>query len=97
MVQHAYTELALIKGRNKQNTGLDTINGIEVFLRLIVKFLGLLLEFLEPTFGIAVDGILGMFADVELGLERLGRSYDALLEAFETHVGVTDPLGLLHT
>lgn len=86
-----------MQGRNKRNTAISTINGIEVFLGLIVKPLCLLFEFLEPTFGITVDGILGVFADVELGLERLGRSYDTLLEAFETHVGVIDPLGLLHT
>lgn len=86
-----------MQGRNKQNTAISTINGIEVFLGLIVKSLGLLFEFLEPTFGITVDSILGVFADVKLGLERLGRSYDALLEAFETHVGVIDPLDLLRT
>jgi hypothetical protein len=59
-----------------------------------VKPLCLLFQFLEPTFGITVDGILGVFADVELGLERLGRSYDALLKAFETHVGVINPSDL---
>lgn len=50
-----------------------------------MQFLGLLFEFLEATFGITVDDILGVFTDIELGLERLRRANDAFLEAFQTH------------
>ena len=47
-----------------------------------MKSLGLLLEFLESPLGIHINGIFGVFADVEFGLELLGGSNDALLEAF---------------
>lgn len=63
-----------------------TINGVEVLLRLIVQLPGLLLELLKASLGIGIDGILGLFADVELDLELLRRSDDTLLEALETHL-----------
>jgi hypothetical protein len=47
------------------------INGLEVLFGFIVKFLCLGLEFLEATFGVNVDSILGMLAYVELLLELL--------------------------
>lgn len=50
-----------------------------------MQFLGLLFEFLEATFGVTVDDILGVFTDIELGLERLRRANDAFLETFQTH------------
>ena len=68
-----------------KRTAGTTIDGVEVFLRLIMQFLGLLFEFLEASFGVTVDDILGVFTDIELGLERLRRANDAFLEAFQTH------------
>ena len=62
--------------------GESTIDGIKILLRLIVKSLRFLLEFLESPLGVHVDSIFGVFADVEFGLELLGGSNDALLEAF---------------
>jgi hypothetical protein len=47
------------------------VDGLKVFLRLIVQLLRLLLELFEAPLGIDVDGILGVLADVELGLELL--------------------------
>lgn len=64
-----------------------TINSIKVFLRLIVQFLGFLFEFLEPSFCITVHRVLGVFAHVKLGPDRLGGTNDPLLEAFEAHCG----------
>jgi hypothetical protein len=67
-----------------------TIDGGEVFLGLIVELLGLFLKLIEATFGIGIDGIFGMFTDVELDLELLWRTHQALLEAFKTHDGVVE-------
>lgn len=51
--------------------GEHAIDGLEVLFGLVVELLGLSLEFLETTFGIDVDSIFGMLADVEFGLELL--------------------------
>jgi hypothetical protein len=51
------------------------IDGLEVFLGLIMEPLGLGLELLEAALGVDVDGVLGVLADVELVLELLGRLY----------------------
>lgn len=78
-----------------KRTAGTTIDGVEVFLRLIMQFLGLLFEFLEASFGVTVDDILGVFTDIELGLERLRRANDAFLEAFQTHFRIfQDPPSL---
>lgn len=47
------------------------IDGLEVFFGLIVKALGLGFELLESAFGVDVDGVLGMLAEVKLCLELL--------------------------
>jgi hypothetical protein len=49
------------------------VDGLKVLLGLIVQVLGLGLELLEAAFGVDVDGILGVLANVELGLELLRR------------------------
>lgn len=64
-----------------------TINGGEIFLGFIVEFLGFLLQLVEATLGIGIDSVLGVFTEVELDLELLWRTRNALLEAFKTHVG----------
>lgn len=50
-----------------------------------MQFLGFRFEFLEPTFCVTVDRILGLLTHVELGPDRLGCANNPLLEAFETH------------
>ena len=52
-----------------------------------MQFLGFLFEFLEPSFCITVHRVLGVFAHVKLGPDRLGGTNDPLLEAFEAHCG----------
>jgi hypothetical protein len=47
------------------------IDGFEILLGLVVQFLRFLLELLKSTLGIYVDGIFGVFADVELGFNLL--------------------------
>lgn len=63
-----------------------TIDGIEVLLGLIVQFLGLLFEFLKPPLSVQVDRVLGMLANIELGLELLWSADNALLKALQTHL-----------
>jgi hypothetical protein len=41
-----------------------------------VELLGLGLEFLKTAFGVDIDSVLGVFANVELGFELLGRLDD---------------------
>jgi hypothetical protein len=53
-----------------------------------MELLGFLLELIEATLGIGIDGILGVFTDVELDLELLRGTHDALLKTLETHDGV---------
>jgi len=62
-----------------------TIYCFEVFLRLIVQFLGLCFQFLKSPFGVNEDGILGDISEVEPLLELLRSSRYALGEAFNTH------------
>jgi hypothetical protein len=52
-----------------------------------VKLLGFLLELLEATLGITIDGILGLLGEVELDFELLRGALQTLLETFETHGG----------
>ena len=63
----------------------DTIDGVEVLFGLLAEFLGFMFEFLEAAFGIEIDGVFGVFAEVELGFKLLGGAADALLKAFEAH------------
>ncbi|KAI6749044.1 hypothetical protein HG531_007991 [Fusarium graminearum] len=60
---HGLTELDLV--------GEHAIDGLKVLLGFIVEFFGLGFEFLEASFGVDIDGIFGMLADVELLLELL--------------------------
>lgn len=69
-----------------------TIDGIKVFLGFVMQFLGLGLQLLKPPLGVNVDGILGMFANVELELQLLWCSSKAFSKAFQTHGGRTPQL-----
>jgi hypothetical protein len=53
-----------------------------------MELFGFLLKLVEATLGIGIDGILGVFTDVELDLELLRGTHDALLKTLETHDGV---------
>lgn len=53
---------------------------------------GLGFQLLKPSFGVNVDGILGVLADVELELELLWRSGETFAKTFQTHVGRTPQL-----
>lgn len=68
------------------DAGRLTVDGIKVFLRLIVQLLRLLLQFLEPSLRIDIDRIFGVLPDVELGLELLRRAHYALLDSLQTHL-----------
>lgn len=48
-----------------------TVDGLEVFLGFIVQLLGLLLELLKSAFGIGIDRILSVLADIELQFQLL--------------------------
>ena len=50
-----------------------------------MQLLGLFLQLVKAAFGIGVDGVLGVLANVELGLDLLRGTHDALLKALETH------------
>jgi hypothetical protein len=69
-----------------------TVDGIKVFLGFIVEAFSLGLQLLKPSLGVNVDGILGVFADVELELELLWRSNKTFAKTFQTHVGRTPQL-----
>jgi hypothetical protein len=47
------------------------VYGLKVFFGFVVQLLRLVLELLEAPLGVDVDGIFGIVADVELGLELL--------------------------
>lgn len=72
--------LAVVK-RGVRLRGSLTIHRVKILLRLIVEFLGFLLEFLESALRIAVDGVLGVLANVEPGFERLRSADETLLES----------------
>lgn len=52
-----------------------------------MEFLSFLLQLVEAAFSIGIDSVLGVFTEIELDLELLRCTRNALLEAFETHVG----------
>ena len=79
--------------RSPRYTGVSeevfrTVDSFKVLFRFIVELLGFLLELIEATLGVGIDGILGVFTDVELDLELLWGTHDALLKTLETHDGV---------
>src|ERR1700761_3284607 len=63
-----------------------TIDGVEVFLRLIVQLLGFFLELLKAALCIDINRILCVVANVEALLELLRCSSDALAYTLETHL-----------
>lgn len=63
----------------------NTVDGLKILPRLIVQFLSLRLQLLEPAFGVGVDRILCMLAEIKPLSERLRSSHDALLKALDAH------------
>ena len=55
------------KKKKKKGKQILTIDGVEVFLGLIVQSPGLLFELLESSFCITVHSVLGVLANIELG------------------------------
>jgi hypothetical protein len=51
--------------------GEHAIDGLEVLFGFIVEFFGFGFELLEASFGVDIDSIFGMLANVELLLELL--------------------------
>jgi len=53
--------------------GHHAIDGVEIFLRFIVQFLGLGFQLLEAPLGIYVDCIFRVLSKIEFRFELLGR------------------------
>lgn len=74
-----------------------TVDSVEVFLGVIVKFLGLLLQFLKSSLGIDVDRILGILSNIEARFECLRCPRQTLAKAFQTHCALTPQMTELGT